>query len=72
MFSGKWPENGAFGHTKRCARRWRPQDESGEAKAIALRPTVDNVRRPAGLTPVYLEAAAKVRDIFVDAGMPRR
>lgn len=44
-------------------------------KGLALRPgaTADNIGPPtANTSPVYLEASAKVRDILVDAGMPRR
>ena len=45
------------------------------AKGLALRPgtTADNVGPPtANTSPVYLEAAAKVRELFVEAGLPRR
>ena len=45
------------------------------ARGMELRPgaTADNVGPPtANTSPVYLEAAAKVREIFVEAGMPRR
>lgn len=45
------------------------------AQALALRPgaTADNIGPPtANTSPVYLEAAARVRDILVEAGLPRR
>ncbi len=45
------------------------------AKGMALRPgaTADNIGPPtANTSPVYLEASAKLRDILVEAGMPRR
>jgi tetratricopeptide (TPR) repeat protein len=45
------------------------------AKGMALRPgaTADNIGPPtANTSPVYLEASARVRDILVEAGMPRR
>jgi hypothetical protein len=44
-------------------------------KGLALRPgaTADNIGPPtANTSPRYLEGSAKVRDILVDAGMPRR
>lgn len=45
------------------------------AKGLELRPgtTADNVGPPtANTSPVYLEAAARTRDILVEAGLPRR
>jgi DNA-binding winged helix-turn-helix (wHTH) protein/tetratricopeptide (TPR) repeat protein len=44
-------------------------------KGLALRPgaTADNIGPPtANTSPRYLEGSAKVRDILVEAGMPRR
>ncbi|QUS39861.1 transcriptional regulator CadC [Tardiphaga alba] len=45
------------------------------AKALELRPgaTAENISPPAENTsPVYLEASARVRDLLVEAGLPRR
>jgi hypothetical protein len=45
------------------------------AKGMALRPgaTAENIGPPTENTsPRYLEVSAKVREIFVEAGMPRR